>query len=164
MPSGRRGKPGGKECQCGLLGCDFEASGAYYRFKKIYAGENWDPARRAPLTEPGVKVKQGDYLLAVNGVPLRTDVNPYALFEDTVGKTVTLLVNDRPIEAGARTVQVRPTGDESGVRYLDWVEGNRRRVEVGPRGGKIVERWRGHCIVIAAGADATAFKMLFIGR
>ena len=56
----------------GLLGVDFGVDTAHslYRFKKIYPGENWDSSVRSPLTEPGVKVQQGDYLLAVNGKPL----------------------------------------------------------------------------------------------
>ena len=118
----------------GLLGCDFEPVGAFYRIKKIYAGENWEESHRSPLTEPGVKVKAGDYLIAVNGVSLRTDANPYAPFENTVGKTVMLLVNDRPSEVGARTVQVRPIESEGGLRYLDWVEANRKKVELATGG------------------------------
>ena len=125
---------GARTIGVGLLGCDFEASGAYYRIKKLYSGENWQEDRRAPLTEPGVKVKSGDYLLAVNGVPLRSDGNPYALFENTVGKTVSLLINDRPSEVGARIVPVRPVASESGLRYLDWVEGNRKKVEAATGG------------------------------
>ena len=120
----------------GLLGVDFAADQGYYRFKKIYHGENWDPGRRAPLTEPGVKVKEGDYLIAVNGVPLHTDTSPYAPFEGTVGKTVTLRVNSKPTDAGAHDVQVRPVASETGVRYLDWVEGNRRKVELAT-GGRV---------------------------
>ena len=125
---------GARTIGVGLLGCDFEPVGAYYRIRKIYAGENWQEDRRAPLTEPGVKVKEGDYLIAVNGVPLHTDMNPYAPFENTVGKTVTLLVNDKPGEVGARTVSARPVESESNLRYLDWVEGNRKKVEAATGG------------------------------
>ena len=62
-----------KPVDVGLLGTDFEldAPSGLYRFKKIYAGENWQASVRSPLTEPGVDVKVGDYLLAVNGRALR---------------------------------------------------------------------------------------------
>lgn len=112
----------------GLLGVDFEIRDGLYRFKKIYAGDNSAPETRSPLTEPGVIVREGDYLLAVNGRPLRAGDNPFALFENTVGKQVTLKVNDKPTETGARMVTVRPLGSETTLRYLDWVETNRRKV------------------------------------
>ena len=112
----------------GLLGVDFEVRDGYYRFKKIYPGDNSSPSTRSPLTEPGVIVREGDYLLAVNGQPLRAGDNPFALFENTVNKQVLLKVNDKPSEAGARTVTVRPIASDTSLRYLDWVEGNRRKV------------------------------------
>jgi tricorn protease len=92
----------------GALGVDFEAdaTSGFYRFKKIYPGENWDPGLRSPLTEPGVNVKEGDYLLAVNGHPLRVPQNPYELFIDTAGDNVTLTVNSKAADDGARTVVV----------------------------------------------------------
>ncbi len=123
-----------KQVSVGLLGVDFEAANGFYRFKKIYEGENWSPGRRSPLTEPGLKVKQGDYLIAVNGVPVRAGDNPYAAFEGTVGKTVTLRINDKPEEKGAREVKVRPVASESGLRYLNWVRDNERRVSLATGG------------------------------
>ena len=112
----------------GLLGVDFEVRDGYFRFKKIYPGDNSFSDTRSPLTEPGVIVREGDYLLAVNGQPLRAGDNPFALFENTVGKQVVLKLNDKPSEAGARNVTVRPIGNDRGLRYLDWFEGNRRKV------------------------------------
>ena len=112
----------------GLLGVDFEARDGYYRFKKIYTGDNSANETRSPLTEPGVIVHEGDYLLAVNGQPLRAGDNPFAPFENTVGKQVILKVNDKASEAGARNVTVRPIGNDRGLRYLDWFENNRRKV------------------------------------
>ena len=81
--------PNLKPVNVGVLGADFETDTAQglYRFKKIYSGENWDAALRSPLTEPGVDVKPGDYLLAVNGKPLRVPQNPYELFVNTVVRT-----------------------------------------------------------------------------
>ncbi|MDX6611618.1 MAG: tricorn protease [Blastocatellia bacterium] len=112
----------------GLLGVDFEIRDGYYRFKKIYTGDNSASDTRSPLTEPGVIVHEGDYLLAVNGQPLRAADNPFALFENTVGKQVILKINDKPSEAGARSVTVRPIGNDRNLRYLDWFESNRRKV------------------------------------
>ncbi len=112
----------------GLLGVDFEMRDGFYRFKKIYVGDNSSPSTRSPLTEPGVIVKEGDYLISVNGETLRAGANPFAPFENTVGKQVIIKVNDKPSEAGARTVVVRPIGNDMSLRYLDWTENNRRKV------------------------------------
>jgi|SRR5579884_399369 len=133
---GGGGSPGVPPVSIGLLGVDFEPVGNYYRFKKIYRGENWAAGSRSPLTEPGVKVKEGDYLIAVNGIPLHTDVDPYSLFLDTVGKTVTLRVNSQPSDTGAHDVQVRPIASETELRHLDWEEANRKKVELAT-GGRI---------------------------
>ena len=122
----------------GLLGVDFEADDASgrYRFKKIYPGENWEAALRSPLTEPGVDVKQGDYLLAVNGRGLKAPQNPYELFQNTAGQNVTLTVNSKPSEEGARQVVVRPLSSEFKLRELDWIDTNREKVDKAS-GGKI---------------------------
>ena len=113
----------------GLLGADFAVEQGHYRIARILGGLNWDPDQRAPLTEPGVDVSEGDYLLAVNGVPLDATTNLHELFQNTAGVLTSITVNDRPTLAGARQVTVVPVGDESGLRYRDWVETNRRRVD-----------------------------------
>ena len=113
----------------GLLGADLERKGNYYRFSRIYGGLNWNPGLRAPLTEPGVKVSEGDYLLSVNGIPLRAPVNPYSLFTGTAGKLTTLRVNSKPEEKGSREVTVVPVSGEGGLRLMAWVEENRKKVE-----------------------------------
>ncbi|HYK49533.1 MAG TPA: PDZ domain-containing protein [Terriglobales bacterium] len=122
----------------GLLGVDFEADPAssLYRFKKIYSGENWDQRIRSPLTEPGVTVKEGDYLIAVNGRTLRAPQNPYELFVNTANETVTLTVNSKPSDEGSHTVQVKPLADEFNLRELSWIEGNRRKVDAAT-GGRV---------------------------
>ena len=122
----------------GMLGVDFETDGASarYRFKKIYPGENWEPDRRSPLTEPGIDVHAGDYLLAVNGRDLRAPQDPYELFQNTAGQDVTLTVNSQPGEQGARRVRVRPIASEYGLRELDWIETNRRKVDA-MSGGRV---------------------------
>lgn len=120
-----------KPLNVGVLGADFETDIAHglYRFKKIYSGENWDAGLRSPLTEPGVDVKQGDYLLAVNGKSLRVPQNPYEFFVNTVNENVTLTVSSKPAEEGARKVVVKPLGSEYPLRELDMINSNRKKVE-----------------------------------
>jgi len=120
----------------GLLGVDFEADTAsgMYRFKKIFHGENWDGRLRSPLTEPGVKVKEGDYLIAVNGQALRTSQSPYELFTNTANENVTLTVNSKPSDDGSWTVQVKPIADEFPIRQLNMIETNRKKVEAATNG------------------------------
>jgi len=120
--------PDRKRVGVGMLGADFAADGGFYRIKKIYRGENWNEDFRSPLTEPGLKVKQGDYLIAVNGVAVRAPAEPYSYFQNLAGKVVTLKINDKPSEQGAWEISVKATRDEVGVRYLDWIESNRRKV------------------------------------
>ncbi|MFT4031337.1 MAG: PDZ domain-containing protein [Siphonobacter sp.] len=123
-----------KPIQIGLLGADYEITNGRYRFKKVYNGENWNPDLRAPLTEPGVNVKTGEYLLAVNGRPLQATDNVYSFFENLVGKQVVLTVNSQPNETGSRKVTVIPISNETGLRQMDWVEGNRRKVDAATNG------------------------------
>ncbi|MGA3323889.1 MAG: PDZ domain-containing protein, partial [Terriglobia bacterium] len=115
----------------GLLAVDYEldAASGLYRFKKIYPGENWDPRLRSPLTEPGVVVKEGDYLIAVNGRDLKAPQAPNELFVNTAGQNVTLTVNSQPTAVGARNVVVKPIASEYELRMLDMVNTNRRKVD-----------------------------------
>jgi tricorn protease len=113
----------------GLLGADYEITSGFYRIKTIFNGENWNPSLRAPLTQPGVNVNVGDYVLAVNGRPLTSAQNLYSLFEKTADKQTTLTVNSRPSMDGARTVTVVPTSTEAGLRNRAWIENNRRFVD-----------------------------------
>jgi tricorn protease len=113
----------------GLLGADFQVENGRYRLAKIYSGLNWNPDLRAPLTEPGVEVSEGDYILAVDGREVRGEDNIFAFFENTSGKQVVLTVNAEPGLSGARQVTVVPIGSESSLRNRDWVEENRRKVD-----------------------------------
>ena len=76
----------------GLLGADYAVENGRYRFKKVYGGLNWNPQLRAPLTEPGVNVRAGEYLLAVRGQDVRPPANVYSFFENTAGKIVEITV------------------------------------------------------------------------
>jgi len=113
----------------GLLGADIEVDNGRYRFTRILGGLNWNPQLRSPLTEPGVDVAEGEFLLEVNGVELRPPTNPYAPFENTAGKIVEITVGSNPDGNDSRTVAVVPIESENTLRYLAWVEGNIRRVD-----------------------------------
>ena len=118
----------------GLLGADYSIENGRYRFKKIYGGLNWNPNLRSPLTEPGVNVEEGDYLLAVNGTDLTSETNIFSLFENTSGKITTITVGPDPSLSGSRTVDVVPVGSESSLRNRDWVEGNIKKVDEATNG------------------------------
>ena len=113
----------------GLLGADYSVENGRYRFKKVYGGLNWNPQLRSPLTEPGVNVKAGEYLLAVRGADLRPPANLYSLFENTSGKIIEITVGPNPDGSGSRTVQVVPIPNEAALRNRDWVEGNLKKVD-----------------------------------
>ncbi|HEM46227.1 MAG TPA: peptidase S41, partial [Alphaproteobacteria bacterium] len=112
----------------GLLGADYEVADGRYRFKRVYGGLNWNPGLRSPLTEPGVEVRAGELLLAVDGVDLRPPENLYARFENTAGRIVRLTVGPRADGEGSRTVDVVPVEDEADLRNRAWVEGNIAKV------------------------------------
>jgi len=120
----------------GLLGADYAVENGRYRFRKIYGGLNWNPGLRSPLTEPGVGAREGDYLLAVNGVDLRPPASVYRPFENTSGKIVEITIGPNPDGSGARTVSVVPIANESALRNRDWVEGNLRKVQAAT-GGRV---------------------------
>jgi tricorn protease len=121
---------GAERVENGLLGADVEAADGYYRITKIYPGENWHEDFRSPLTEPGVTVKEGDYILAVDGESASTGSVPnfFQLLQNKAGRAVALQVNDKPSVQGARTERVRPVKSEQNLRYLDWVIANREKV------------------------------------
>jgi len=113
----------------GLLGADYEVVDGYYRIRRIYSGLNWHPELRAPLTEPGVNVHEGEYILAVNGRPLRASTSIYQLFEKTADRITELLVGPQPNETDTRLVTVRPIANEIPLRHWSWVEHNRKLVD-----------------------------------
>ena len=118
----------------GLLGCDFELvrseAGTAYRIARIYEGAPWDSDARGPLSQPGVDVKVGDYLLAVNGVPVDTSKDPWAAFVGAAGRAGPITVSSEPVLNGsARDVVVEPLTSEANLRYRAWIEKNRSYVE-----------------------------------
>jgi len=140
----------------GLLGAEYEVANGRYRLKKVYGGLNWTPDLRSPLTEPGVDVKAGEYLLAVEGKELRFPENLYERFERTAGRIVEITVGPTPDGKGSRTVKVVPLEDERALRNRDWVEGNLRRVTEAS-GGKVAYVY----VPNTADAGHTYFKRYF---
>jgi tricorn protease len=113
----------------GQLGADFAIDQGRYRITRIYDNESWNTDLRAPLAVPGVDVRVGDYVIAVNGDELRTPDNLYRLLDGTAGRQTVLTVNDRPVADGARRVTVIPVASDQGLRSRAWVEHNRRAVD-----------------------------------
>jgi tricorn protease len=115
----------------GLLGAELLADPKADRYKivKIYNGENWNEFTRSPLTEQGVNVKEGDYIIRLNGQEVFTKDNPYRFLENTAGKKITITVNDKPGEQGARTSWIKPIKNEQKLLYLDWIESTRKMVD-----------------------------------
>lgn len=113
----------------GLLGADYRVVGDRYQFARIYRGENWNPKLQAPLTVPGVEVHEGDFLLSVNGEPLKGSDDVDRLFQNTAGKQTLLTVGPKADGTGARQVTVVPVGSEAQLRLRSWMEANRRKVE-----------------------------------
>ena len=114
----------------GLLGAEIVADpSGYFRVEHVFPGNNWENGFRSPLTEPGVNVAAGSYILAVDGVDTRTVKNFYRLLEAKGDQQVALRVNSRPNESGARTVRVKTITAETDLRYLDWVQQRRAMVD-----------------------------------
>lgn len=122
----------------GMLGADLEIDPAAgrYRFTKIFRTPDWTEKVIPPLGGPGIDVREGDYLLSVDGVEVTADREVYAFFQNLAGKPVKIVVNEKPVAQGARQATVVPRGGEFALRYQDWIEHNRQVVEK-ESGGKI---------------------------
>lgn len=114
--------------QVGSLCADYEVFGGGVRFKKIVRGSNDFEQYQTPLGLPGIDVKEGEYLVAIDGKPVTTDTNPNQFLLGKVGKSVTISINSSPSLDGARKVRVKPIGNDSAARYYEFIEGNRKKV------------------------------------
>ena len=131
----------------GYLGIDWALEGGAYRIEKIISGAAWDTEVRSPLSMPGLEVKEGEYILAVNGQRLDTSRPPWEAFEGLAEETVELAINSSPSLEGGRRIIVTTLADEGRLRHLAWVESNRKRVEEAS-GGRI-----GYVYVPSTGID-----------
>jgi tricorn protease len=119
----------GRAKPVGYLGVDWQADGEFYKIRKIVRGASWDAEARSSLDVGGVNVKEGDYILAVNGIPLTTAMEPHSAFQGLAGKTVELTYNSTPSWKGAKTAIVQTMNDEYRLRHLAWIEDMRKTVE-----------------------------------
>ncbi len=143
----------------GLLGADYDVANGRYRFAKVYDGENWNPQLQAPLTQPGVNVRAGEYLLTVNGREVHANDDLYGFFQQTVGKQTVLRVGPNADDNGSREVTVMPVASEKGLRHLAWVEHNRREVDR-LSGGKLAYVY----LPDTAGGGFTNFNRYFFAQ
>jgi tricorn protease len=118
----------------GYLGINWTADGEYYKVGKIIRGAAWDAEARSPLDMPGIDIKEGNYILAVNGIPLSTRFEPAYFFQGLGDKTVELTYNTTPSIHNAKTAIVQTVSDEYRLRHLAWIESNRKRVEEATNG------------------------------
>ncbi len=121
--------PNPKRVPGGLLGADYEIVDGKYRFKRIYSGESWNPQLRSPLVQPGLKVQNGDFILAIDGEPLSGTDDISRLLEASANKTVKIKLATDSAGANARELTVVPVATEAALRNLSWIEDNRRKVD-----------------------------------
>ena len=152
-------QPDVKRVQTGLLGCDFKIENGRYRFARVFNGENWNPDARAPLTQPGVNVAAGDYLLEVSGRNLTASDNVYSFFEATAGKQIVIRVGPDPSGTNSREVTVVPIPNDNRLRNLAWVEDNRRKVDQ-MTGGRVAYVY----LPDTAGGGLTNFTRYFFAQ
>ncbi len=152
-------QPDQEPVSVGMLGADYSVENGRYRIRRIYTGENWNPDLQAPLSAPGVRVSEGDYLLDVNGRPLAPPTSVYQAFEGTAGRQTLIRVNSTPSAEGSRLVTVVPVPNEEGLRTRAWIEGNRRVVEK-LSGGRLAYVW----LPNTGGPGYTAFNRLFYAQ
>jgi tricorn protease len=152
-------KPEPKKVKVGLLGADYKLENDRYRIAKVYNGENWNPGLQAPLTQPGVNVKAGDYILAVNGRELHSTDNLFSFFQETANKQVVLKVGPNPDGKDSRDVTVVPLETEENLRHLAWIENNRRHVDEAT-GGRVAYVY----VPNTGGSGYTSFNRYFFAQ
>lgn len=113
----------------GLLGADFAFEGGKYKLTRVYDGERWNPNLSAPLAQPGVNAKTGEFLLAIDGKELKDSNDIYETLEGKAGKQVKVKLGPNADGTGSREVTVVPVASEANLRSRAWVEDNRRYVE-----------------------------------
>ncbi len=143
----------------GLLGADYTVANGRYRIARILGGENWTPGLASPLTVPGVSVQQGDYLLAVNGRELHAGDNLYRAFAETAGQQTVLRVGPNADGNASREVTVVPVGSEDGLRELDWIQSNLKKVDA-LSGGRVAYVYMPN----TGGAGYTNFNRYFYSQ
>ncbi len=128
-------KPSPKRIKTGLLGAKISRDNSgYFRIDKILKGENWTKETRSPLTEPGVNINEGDFIIAINGKPVTQTNDLFTMLTGTAEKEVMLTINSQPSKDGAHNEIVVPIGDEAGLYYYNWVMNNIEKVNKATNG------------------------------
>jgi tricorn protease len=143
----------------GLLGADLEVENGYWRIKRIYTSESWNPQLEAPLSQPGLKVKEGDYLLGIDGVQLTAADDPYRLLDGTADRQTVLHVSEQQRFEAAEEIVVQPIKRENSLRQRAWVEDNRRRVDELSK-GRLAYVW----IPNTGGGGVVSFNRYFFAQ
>jgi tricorn protease len=113
----------------GLLGADFVAKKGKWQINRIYTSESWNPSLNGPLDQPGMKIKEGYYLVGINHQEISAEENLYEYLDGTAENQTTLHINSKPTFKDAWKVVVKPIKSENSLRQRNWVEDNRRKVD-----------------------------------
>jgi tricorn protease len=143
----------------GLLGADYEIANNKWRIKRIFTAESWNPSLKAPLSEPGMNIKVGDYILAVNGVEIDGSQDIFEAFKGTSDKQTVIHYHEQPTMKGAQKTTVLPIPSEYGLRQRAWVEDNRRKVD-DLSGGRLAYVW----VPNTSGAGFESFNRYFFAQ
>ena len=143
----------------GLLGADLEAKSNRWQISRIYTTESWNPGLSSPLDQPGLNIKEGHYIVGINGQPLTANDNPFHLLDGTLNKQTTLHINDKPEFNGAWKEIVEPIRSENGLRQRAWVEDNRRLVDK-LSNGRLAYVW----VPNTSGAGFVSFNRYFFAQ
>jgi tricorn protease len=147
------------DSSAGLLGADLVSDKNAWKIERIFTSESWNPGLNGPLDQPGLKVKQGDYIVGINGKEINADDNIYRYLDGTAGKQTILHINSKPNFADSHQVIVEPTRSESSLRQRTWVEDNRRLVDK-LSNGKLAYIW----VPNTANAGFTSFTRYFFAQ
>ena len=158
-PDKKSNGPGDADAKTGLLGADYAVDHDRYKFAHVVSGGNWNPKLYSPLTQPGVNVKDGEYLLAVNGNQVHAADNLYSFFEGLAGKQTTLTVGANPDGTGSRDVLVVPVENEHDMREQEWIDGNIRKTAA-LSGGQVAYVY----LPNTAGAGFESFNRYFFAQ
>jgi tricorn protease len=121
--------PETEDNKVGLLGANFKAENGRWRISRIFTTESWNPELTSPLDRPDLEIKEGDYLVGINGQELTDEMDPYLLLDGTLDQQTKIHINAEPVFEGANIEIVKPIQSESRLRQRAWVEDNRRLVD-----------------------------------
>ena len=119
----------------GLLGAELSRDkSGFYRIDKILPGAIYSQKLRSPLTEPGIGVKEGDYITAIDGISTATVDNIYSLLAGKANVLTELSINRTASSKGVRKVVIKPLDNEYPLYHYNWVQNNIKKVEEATNG------------------------------